>query len=193
PAAAPAPAPAPPAAPAPAPAPGPGPGDGGTTPQPPPPPPPPAPSAVQSLLAPGGVMAALPIDLSGTLGSTLPAVIQIVPLSDLTGLACQATGVLCVGLDPAAIGTTLSEIVGSVPLLGAILQPLLSPVLAILNGPGADPATLFTAVDLGGGVLQLVPTGTLASLLSTVGILVGPLAGLVGPDTPTLGIARVLQ
>lgn len=138
------------------------------------------------------LLAGLPIDLSDVLGTTLPDVLTLVPLDDLTGTLCQATGVLCVGLDPASLSQTLNALIGQVPLVGPLLQPLLSPVLSLLTVPtSGDLTELFELIDLGGGMVQLVPSGLLGTLLTTVQGLLGPLNAALGGQTLPLGLLQI--
>lgn len=151
----------------------------------------PAPRAVQVDVPQSALLAGLPIDLSGALGTTLPDVLNLVSLEELSGGLCQSTGVLCVGLDPANLTQTLNAMIGSVPLVGPLLQPLLSPVLSLLAVPSGDLSELFRLVDLGGGVLQLVPEGLLGTLMTSVQALLGPLNAVLGDQTLPLGLLQI--
>ena len=133
------------------------------------------------------ILGGVPIDLSSVLGTTLPGVLKVVPLSQLTDTVCQVTGVVCVGVNPADLVTTLNGVVGSVPVLGPLLLQSLKPLVTSLLANPADISQLFNA-NLVNGVLTLVPTGLLGTVLATVNSLLGP----VGGNSP-LGVRQILQ
>lgn len=101
--------------------------------------------------APGTNTAGLPLDSLGQVvdatslldGGILPAQIPDLGITSLaTSPACATIGAVCVGVDPealsAALGGAVAQREQQLPVLGSVLDPLLSQVDGILAAGGAD-------------------------------------------------------
>lgn len=119
------------------------------------------------------------LDLSSLLaGAPLPDVISAVPVDDLLSAPCVTQGAACVGIDPNALASTLTDAVNDLPLLGPILQPLLNQVLAAIGAD--DLASLIDVQRISDTVIQLVPQGPLATLEALLGSVVDTVTDTVG-------------
>lgn len=137
-------------------------------------------------LGPGG------LELSALLdGAGLPAVIPDVAVGDLlTSPLCAASGAVCVGVDPQALTSgltsTVADRVAGLPLLGAVLIPLLDQVNAA--PASGDAASLVDVRRASGDVIQIVPTA--GSALAALVNLLASTGGLTGAPIGQLTIVR---
>lgn len=83
-------------------------------------------------------------------------------------------GTACVGVDLDALAENLTKAVGVNPLLAPIATPLLNQVLAALGAQ--DLNSLLEVKRISDTVIQLVPTGTLATLQGLLGPIINGVA-----------------
>ncbi|MGD9696088.1 MAG: hypothetical protein AB7V42_10560 [Thermoleophilia bacterium] len=119
----------------------------------------------------GTLLNGLHLDLGGLLNGTPLGNIRIVALDQLLGPLCTTPGTACVGIDVDALSTALGRLVGSIPLVGPVLQPLADQVVALLAG--GDLGSLLQVTEVAPNVLALTPVGELGTLLALVQALGG--------------------
>lgn len=120
-----------------------------------------------------------PLDVSSLLnGGVLPAVINTVPLDQLLSGQCVTQAAACLGIDPTALASALTNAVNDLPLLGPVLQPLLNQVLAAIAAN--DLASLLDVQRISDTVIRVVPQGPLATLEGLLGPVVDTVNAIVG-------------
>ena len=138
-----------------------------------------APGSASAALTLPQMLNSVPLDVSTLLdGGILPDVINAVPLDQLLSGECVAEAAACLGIDPTALVSALTDAVNDLPLLGPVLQPLLNQVLAAINAN--DLASLLEVQRISDTVLRVVPQGPLATLEALLGPVVDTVTATVG-------------
>jgi hypothetical protein len=138
-----------------------------------------APGSASAELTLPQLINSVPLDVSPLLdGGILPDVINAVPLYQLLSAECVSQGAACLGIDPNALASSLTEAVNDLPLLGPVLQPLLNQVLAAIGAN--DLASLIDVQRISDTVIRVVPQGPLATLEALLGPVVDSVTTTVG-------------